>query len=181
MDSTASYNIKSKTLQHRYSKTLAFVEKTLAPRATILDLGIANPLSELMKERGYQVINTSGVDLDDSQDEVTNISADAVTAFEIFEHLVNPYTVLKKIQAKRLFASVPLSLWFAKAYRHPTNHWDRHYHEFEDWQFDWLLDKAGWEIMRTEKWTSPLTQFGIRPILRTLTPRYYIVEAKRKE
>jgi hypothetical protein len=24
--------------------------------------------------------------------------------------------------------------------------WDRHYHEFEDWQLDWLL-KTGWKIM----------------------------------
>jgi hypothetical protein len=24
--------------------------------------------------------------------------------------------------------------------------WDRHYHEFEDWQFDWLLEKSNWKI-----------------------------------
>ena len=39
---------------------------------------------------------------------------------------------------------VPLNLWFASAYRNKTDLWDRHYHEFEDWQFDWLLEKAGW-------------------------------------
>lgn len=70
---------------------------------------------------------------------------------------------------------------FAKAYRSKTDEWDRHIHEFEDWQFDWLLEKAGWEIIRKEKWTSPINKIGIRPILRFITPRYYIVEAVRKE
>ena len=27
-----------------------------------------------------------------------------------------------------------------------TNIRDRHYHEFEDWQFDWLLEKSGWQV-----------------------------------
>jgi hypothetical protein len=100
-------------------------------------------------------------------------------AFEIFEHLVNPLGVLQHLQADHLFASVPLSLWFARAYRHKTNAWDRHFHEFEDWQFDWLLEKAGWKIIRGEKWTSPAGTIGIRPLLRRFIPRYYIVEAKR--
>ena len=29
--------------------------------------------------------------------------------------------------------------------------------------------------------TSPVNQLGIRPLLRILTPRYYIVEAVRKK
>jgi hypothetical protein len=34
--------------------------------------------------------------------------------------------------------------------------WDRHYHEFEDWQLDWLLEKTGWKIIDSQKWTNPL-------------------------
>jgi hypothetical protein len=30
--------------------------------------------------------------------------------------------------------------------------WDRHYHEFEDWQLDWLLEKTGWKIIDSQKW-----------------------------
>ena len=55
----------------------------------------------------------------------------------------------------------------------------RHYHEFEDWQFDWLLEKSNWEIEKKEKWTSPIKKIGFRPILRKFTPRYYIVYATK--
>ncbi|MBT8179158.1 MAG: methyltransferase, partial [Eudoraea sp.] len=58
--------------------------------------------------------------------------------------------------------------------------WDRHYHEFEAWQFDWLLDKAGWKIKDSSKWTNPAGKLGFRPLLRLFTPRYYIVYAERK-
>jgi hypothetical protein len=34
--------------------------------------------------------------------------------------------------------------------------WDRHYHEFEDWQLDWLLEKTGWKIIDSQKWTNPV-------------------------
>jgi len=163
----------------RYRKTLEFLTKTMTPPAMILDLGTPNPLAELMKTHGYQVTNTAGEDLDESVDAIRNIDADCTTAFEIFEHLLNPLGVLKAIPSRRLVASVPLSLWFAKTYRSRVDPWDRHFHEFEDWQFDWLLEKAGWKIVRREKWTSPVSVLGVRPLLRLFTPRYYIVEATR--
>jgi len=132
-----------------------------------------------MKEQGYVVENTKGEDLDLDTSTIENSSANVVTAFEIFEHLLSPFTVLKSIKSDRLVASVPLKLWFSSAYRSKTDKWDRHYHEFEDWQFDWLLEKAGWKIMDWEKWTNPTKKIGIRPILRWFTPRYYIVYAER--
>ena len=57
--------------------------------------------------------------------------------------------------------------------------WDRHYHEFEDWQFDWLLEKSNWKIEKKDKWTSHIKKIGFRPLLRTITPRYYIVYATK--
>jgi hypothetical protein len=87
---------------------------------------------------------------------------------------------LRAIKADKIIASVPLRLWFAPAYRSKTDPWDRHYHEFETWQFNWLLEKAGWEIKDTFSWTNPVKKLGIRPLLRTFTPRYYIVYAERK-
>lgn len=179
MDSTALYDLKNKTLHVRYTNTLRFLKQSLPIGKTILDIGIENPFSLIMKKEGYLVINTTGEDLDIYPEQVAHHKTDAVTAFEIFEHLLNPLGVLQQLQADHLFASVPLSLWFARAYRHKTNPWDRHFHEFEDWQFDWLLEKAGWKIIRSEKWTSPAGTMGIRPLLRRFTPRYYIVEAKR--
>ncbi len=164
----------------RYKHTLEFLKQTIPEQSHILDLGVKNPFSEIMLKDGYHVDNTKGEDLDEDFSVVINSDAEVVTAFEIFEHLVSPYNVLKAIKAEKLVASVPLNLWFAKAYRSKTDHWDRHYHEFEDWQFDWLLEKAGWQIQKREKFTNPVNKIGFRPLLRYFTPRYYLVYAKRQ-
>jgi len=73
----------------------------------------------------------------------------------------------------------PLRLWFSSAYRIKTDQWDIHFHEFEDWQFDWLLEKAGWKIIDRKKFTHPTKKFGLRPILRYFVPIYYLVYAER--
>jgi hypothetical protein len=167
--------------KRRYDKTWNFMSSTVKSPATILDIGTDNPFAEVLRTKGFTVVNTRGEDLDENPESVGVEKTDVATAFEIFEHLLNPLGVLKNIKAERLFASIPLSLWFAKAYRNKNDQWDQHFHEFEDWQFDWLLEKAGWEIIRREKWTSPITVNGVRPLLRLFTPRYYIVEARRKK
>jgi len=163
----------------RYRLTLDFLKKHISTQETILDLGVDNPFSEIMRKEGYTVNNTQGEDLDDDFSSVQKTKAPVVTAFEIFEHLVAPYNVLKEIKADKLVASIPLRLWFASAYRSKTDSWDRHYHEFEDWQFDWLLEKGGWKIKDSMKWTNPIKKIGIRPLLRSFTHRYYIVYAER--
>lgn len=165
----------------RYAHTLSFLKKHIEPPSTILDLGVDNPFSKMMREQGYHVENTLGEDLDIDFYRVSTSKAEVVTAFEIFEHLIAPFNVLSSIPAERLVASIPLRLWFSRAYKSKTDPWDRHYHEFEDWQFDWLLDKAGWEIKDRNKWTNPVKKIGFRPLLRLFTPRYYIVYAERKK
>lgn len=166
--------------EKRFQKTLEFLNSTVQPPAKILDLGVKNPFSKIMTDNGYEVTNTSGEDLDEDYSSVQNEEFEAVTAFEIFEHLIAPYNILKEIKAPKLIASVPLKLWFSPAYRSKTDKWDRHYHEFEDWQFDWLLEKSGWEIRKSIKWTNPVKKIGVRPLLRKFTPRYYAVYAERK-
>lgn len=163
----------------RFERTLTFLEKHLRKDVRILDLGENNPLADRMRQAGYQVINTQGEDLDTDPSTLLDTTYTAVTAFEIFEHLVSPFTVLQAIQANKLVASVPLKLWFAKAYRSTSDPRDRHFHEFESWQFDWLLEKAGWNILDSEMFTHPVRKIGIRPILRLFTPRYYLVYAER--
>ena len=163
----------------RFQRTLDFLRATLPAPAKILDLGADNDFARIMREHGYDVINTDG-DLDETPEIVHNVEVDAVTAFEILEHLVGPLNVLRQITAPRLIATIPLRLWFATAYRNPNDPWDRHFHEFEPWQFDWLLDKAGWKIQQSQKWNSPIPQIGIRPFLRRITPRYYAVDALKK-
>lgn len=163
----------------RFKHTIQFLSKHVSTSETILDLGVVNPFTKIMQEHGYKVENTKGEDLDVDTSTITNAEAEVITAFEIFEHLLSPFTVLKSIKANKLVASVPLKLWFSSAYRSKTDMLDRHYHEFEDWQFDWLLEKAGWKIIDSQKWTNPTKKIGIRPILRWFIPRYYIVYAER--
>jgi len=168
-----------KAPKKRYKHTLQFLQKHISSEEKILDLGVANPFSEILKKEDFNVTNTSGEDLDTELSAVTSEEYSVVTAFEIFEHLVAPFNVLNAIKAKKLVASVPLTLWFASAYKSKTDERDRHYHEFEDWQFDWLLEKSGWRIKDREKFTNPVSKIGIRPILRRFTPRYYLVYAER--
>ena len=153
----------------RYKLTLKFLRQHIAPTETILDLGVENPFSELLKTEGFRVKNTSGEDLDLDSSALETDKSDVVTAFEVFEHLLSPFTVLQNIQSKKLVASIPLRLWFASAYRSKTDPRDRHFHEFESWQFDWLLEKAGWKIIATKngrilpiKLGSDLCSVGLR-------------------
>ncbi|MDP4828013.1 MAG: methyltransferase [Flavobacteriales bacterium] len=164
----------------RFEITLEFLKQELPPPAKILDLGVRNSFSEWMEKAGYEVVNTGGEDVDFDVSAVQKDGFDAVTAFEIIEHLVNPMPLLAAIKAPRLIATIPMRLWFASAYRNKNDIRDQHYHEFEDWQFDWLVEKAGWKIEGRKKWTSPPSfPNGIRPILRYFTPRYYGISARR--
>lgn len=163
----------------RFQLTLQFLKKHVQPQESILDLGVENPFSEILQKEGFQVKNTQGEDLDNDFSALTHTHYDVVTAFEIFEHLLNPYSILQHVKANKILISVPLRLWFSRAYQSKTDPWDRHYHEFEDWQLDWLLEKTGWKIKDSVKFTHPTKKIGFRPFLRLFTPRYYLVYAEK--
>ena len=170
----------NKLLERRYNRTVSFMSEHINSSESILDLGVSNALSNLILMNGFNVSNTHGEDLDIENDIETKYGRfDVVTAFEILEHLVSPFELLKRLPSNKLIATVPLRLWFAKAYKSNSNPRDRHYHEFEDWQFDWLLIKSGWEIKAREKWMGKSDKIGIRPFLRYITPRFYAVYAER--
>ncbi len=163
----------------RFTLTLQFLKKHINTSETILDLGVPNPFSKIMEKNGYIVLNTKGEDLDNDQSTLQKESYAVFTAFEIFEHLLNPYTVLQQVKCNKILISIPLRLWFSSAYRSKTDKWDRHYHEFEDWQLDWLLEKSGFKVIDSIKFTHPVKKIGLRPLLRWFTPRYYLVYAER--
>lgn len=167
--------------QKRYNETLALLKQFAKPTDKILDLGIKNPFSEVMIENGFDVKNTNGDDLDYYYKDLQNYDANFVTALEILEHLVNPMEVLRNLPGEKLLASIPMRLWFSPAYRNQNDPRDVHYHEFEDWQFDMLMEKAGWTVIHRHKWTHPSNKLGIRPLLRRITPRYYAIYAERKK
>jgi len=164
----------------RFKLTLEFLNEFVSTNEKILDLGVANPFSEILINKGYNVTNTKGQDLDTNTSVVKTNEFDVVTAFQIFEHMLAPFNVLSDIKATKLVASVPLKLWFASAYK-DNNHKDYcHFHEFEDWQFDWLLEKTGWKIKKSIRFTNPVKKIGFRPILRQFTPRHYLIYAERE-
>lgn len=167
----------------RFKKTLNFLKKNTNKSETILDLGTPNLMSEAMKKEGYSVLNTSGEDFDvQFKSIIEKYDVDCYTSFEVFEHLFAPYNILKEIPSgKKIVCSVPLKVWFSNAYWNEDNDWDKHYHEFEPKQFDFLLEKTGWTIIKKELWTSPdKFRFGIRPLLRLIFPSYYFVVAVKK-
>lgn len=164
----------------RFNITLNFLKRHIKTDEIIFDLGVENPFSKIMKDNGFQVINTKGEDLDNDQTALQNESYEVFIGFEIFEHLLNPYTVLENVKCDKILISIPLRLWFSSAYQSKTDKWDRHYHEFEDWQLDWLLEKTGFKIIDSVKFTHPVKKLGFRPLLRWFTPRYYLVYAVRK-
>ena len=169
-----------KSTKWRHLKTLKFLSKHFNKPVNILDLGVANHLSKLMQIKGHHVLNTKGENLDLDYNSVLNDKIELVTAFEIFEHMLAPYNILREIKAPKLITSVPLKLWFANAYWNTEDDWDKHYHEFEEKQFNFLLEKSGWKIIDSEKWKPyKKIQFGFRPFLRMITDRYYIVYCER--
>ena len=60
----------------RYERTLAILKKYAPQGATILDVGVVNPFSELMQAEGYTVRNTQGEDLDFQADCLQSLPAD---------------------------------------------------------------------------------------------------------
>ena len=85
---------------NRYNKTLKMLNKVCPSPSVIFDLGVRNPFSDIMEKNHYKVYNTSGQDFDTNPKVDIPGDVDLVTGFEIIEHLVSPYTLLKNINAR---------------------------------------------------------------------------------
>ena len=91
-------------------------EKTLYP-----DVIQTLKAAEILIKEGFSVSNTKGEDLGLDTSPVETDDFDIITAFQIFEHMVAPFNILKNIKEKKLIASVPLKLWFTSAYRNKND------------------------------------------------------------
>ncbi len=171
----------NKVKKYRFDKTLSFVSTHLDKNDQILDLGTPNDLSGFLAKNSFSIKSAHGFDFDLEPERVNDHEYNVLTAFEVLEHLVSPFSIVQKTKANKLIVTVPLKLWFAKAYRNINDPYDQHYHEFESWQLDMLLEKAGWEIKASERWVPPFTPGGFRSVLRAVTPRFYAVYAERRE
>ena len=157
--------------EKRYQRTFSFLKTHISKESKTLDLGVENPFSKFLKSKGFKIENTNGEDLDEDLSAVLDTDAEVITAFEILEHLLSPYVLLKKIKAKKLLISVPLKFWLSSAYRSLTNLRDRYYQEFEALQLDWLLEKTGGTIIAPNKWTNLIKKIEIRILFRFFVPR----------
>lgn len=93
---------KLNALERRYRNTIEFFSKHIDKDDSILDLGVDNDFSKKLKALGYNIQNTRGEDLDMEPDILIRYGRyDAVTAFEILEHLVSPFILLKELPAKK--------------------------------------------------------------------------------
>jgi hypothetical protein len=168
----------------RYHVNDQWVGSFISRKQKILDLGYSNErnaYADIMRSQGYSVENTN-FDLDIDTHRLGDIEYDCVTAFEVFEHLVNPYGVLKELDAgKKLVCSVPLRFCLAKPYWNKNDKLRRHYHEFLQREFEMLLEKAGYEIECMQQ-ECIVKNFGIRQILTWIfnVKRYLFVVAKKK-
>jgi hypothetical protein len=165
----------------RYHKTRDFLEEHIGKSKQILDLGVPSAFSKALDNDGFKIRNTAGEDLDVHFAKFIDTGADVVTAFEVFEHLLAPFNLLRSLKTSELVASVPLNLWFSKGYWNYKEPWDCHYHEFHKRQLDMLLDRTGWEIVARESWPHHAGgKIGFRPFLRRFVDRYYLVYCRRK-
>ena len=171
----------NKTRQFRYEKTLEFLNNYLPKDLKILDLGTPNKLSDFLKNHGYKIMSCHGFDFDLEPEKVNIFDHDVLVALEVFEHMVSPFPLIRDTKANKMVVTVPLRLWFSSAYRNAKDSYDQHFHEFESWQLDMLLEKAGWKIIAREKWTPPFELNGFRSFLRAVTPRFYAVYAERQQ
>ena len=166
-------------MKKRFKKTLELLGEKYPP-IILYDLGRITELSTLMNKTNVVLNNFQDVDFDVDQREISTLSESVqlTTSFEVFEHLLNPYAVLKAIKSEELLCSVPLRVWFSRAYWRSDKR-DRHFHEFERRQFLWLLDATGWDVLDSGVWYIG-HGIGIRPFLRLFFPSYFWVHAKRR-
>src|SRR5690625_7459813 len=76
-----------KTLpEKRYKNTLRLVRKYLDKSDSILDLGVANPLSALMQKEGFQETTTRSEELNEKYSELSTYDLDVITAIKIMKH-----------------------------------------------------------------------------------------------
>ena len=165
----------------RFKRTLRLVDRFATPRKRIYDMGLKNELGDLIG-RNYFLMNNflfphEDLDFDEDQRQISALSGacDMTTSFEVFEHLLNPYEVLKAIKSDKLLCTVPLNVWFSKSYWGDGR--DQHFHEFEVRQFLKLLEKTGWEVKEYGTWK--IGGWGIRPFLRYFFPSYLWVYAEK--
>ncbi|HZL83958.1 MAG TPA: methyltransferase domain-containing protein [Candidatus Krumholzibacteria bacterium] len=165
--------------RRRFRATLDNVGTLAEP---LLDLGPPNALARSLSQRFH--VHPQHTDMHDLDREPLPSFCPGpwatITAFEILEHLMNPLFVLDGCRevlqpGGALILTVPR--------RHP---WEwlfgkstEHFHEFAADELRWLLDKAGFEIVRWREVNTSELGPGVRPLLRRLFRNLIFVACRR--
>lgn len=153
----ATENPESPYNLRRYHYTLEFITEL---GGDVLDCGERSLLTRLIEERFNVVVQNTSGDLD-----MIPMAGryDFILAFEIIEHLMNPLWFLWQVKRAlkpdgTLYLSTPINK--------PTFFWrPDHFHEFDEYRLDRLIERAGFEIMRRERKRFYRIN-GLRPLIR---------------
>lgn len=159
----------------RCDRIMKFMSDLPQPSA-VLDLGAGDSYVRSRIRDKYWVID---LDCDLNRCYVGKPKVDAITSFEVFEHLYNLYPLLVDLKhiGVPMYCTVPYRFPLTKQYW-SEDKYDRHYNEFEKNQFFWILKEAGWKIDRYEDIYLPFNLYGLRPFLRSfISPTWLMVKA----
>jgi SAM-dependent methyltransferase len=164
--------------QRRFAATLHCVSTLVPP---VLDLGPPNAMARLLAARfNVEIVNTGQHDLD--REPLSSFCSGpyaTITAFEILEHLLNPLFVLEGCRLVLrpggvLYVSVPRRSAWEWLYGKCAEH----FHEFAGDELRWVIEKAGFDVVRWTELRTTEMAVGIRPLLRRLRPNLFFVECR---
>ena len=145
---------------------------------TVLDIGDVSTISIMIgKLYKCKVENTTG-ELDEIR---IGGQYQVITMFEVLEHLLNPLHVLIQINESlldrgRLYITTPCPK--------PYFLWGkRHFHEMTWSRLKYLIDKAGFEVIKKSKVRAHPYWFhltGIRPLLKFFYNKHWFLELRPK-
>lgn len=171
--------VQTKQVLDRWDKTIEQLRKRMrkGKDKLVLDVGQRGEFTEVLEDEfNLKIWNTGDVDLDaDLLYSDTGNFYDCIFIFEVLEHLFNPLyllIVLKNLLkgGGSIFVTVP---------RHPKIFWSKyHFHEFDNYRFNALIKRAGFEIVYHTSWRIKQLRFGIRPVLRYILGRIHFYELR---
>jgi SAM-dependent methyltransferase len=150
----------------------------VVPRGRTLDVGAPNWIGKLLAP---SAVNTF-CDLDYVLVATPSGGFDTILCFEVIEHLGNPLKLLENMframnERGTIYFSTPL-LPFISIYSSP-----RHLTEWKLDRLEYMIDKAGYRIMKKAiRRTMPISTAwrGFRPLLRFLLCRTVIFELRKR-
>jgi len=163
-------------VRNRWEKTLSFIDKFHANLG--LDIGDRTPFTDQLEAHYHCPFANTTIDLDEGK--LTG-EYDVITALEIIEHLFNPLHLLKEIssvlkEGGKLYLSTPKGK--------PHFLWSKdHFHEMNEKSLMSLINRAGFKVLRKDEIRiQPLSFYcrGIRPLLRLIYERHWLMELELK-